>query len=707
MAKASKKKAGKTPAKRNPESYEKIKSAARARVTKMSAEGRDIGSIPPCKNPELRDSCRLDFRAFAERYFPHTFSMKFSADHLLAISKIETSVLTGGLYALAMPRGSGKTSLVEAACIWAIIYGHSSFVLLVGSESSSSVEMLESIKIEMECNDLLEADFPEVCYPIQRLDGIAHRCKGQTYLGARTHIGWGADELVFPTIPGSVASGSILRVAGITGRIRGMKHKRADGTSVRPSLVVVDDPQSDESAHSLSQCQTRERVLAGATLGLAGPGKKISGIMHCTVIRAGDLADSILDKVKHPEWNGERTKMLYAEPKNEALWDQYASIRAESYRRWGDIRDATEFYLENRTAMDEGAKISWEERKKDNEVSAIQHPMNLRLQDRQAFEAEYQNDPIQPSSKEELGVLDKNQLAGKLNGLKRGTFPSTVSRLTAFVDVQQKLLYYTVVAWSDDFNGFVVDYGAYPDPKKLYFTLNECKKSLQSEDPTSGIEGSIYTGLSKLTETLLSKDWVRDDGASIRIEKLLIDANWGTSTDVVYQFCKQSPFSASLMPAHGRYVGASSTPFCEYKKKTGDRVGWNWRIPSVTGKRSVRHLLFDTNFWKSFIHARFATSMGDKGCVSFWGKDPVVHQLMADHLLAEFRVKCEGRGRTVDEWKLKPSRFDNHWLDCLAGSAVAASLGGSALPEAGNIVKPKKVKKSLSEIQKEKMGLRR
>jgi len=53
--------------------------------------------------------------------------------------------------------------------------------------------------------------------------------------------------------------------------------------TVRPALVVLDDPQTDESARSLSQCANRESVLAGAVLGLAGPGKKISGIMPCTV----------------------------------------------------------------------------------------------------------------------------------------------------------------------------------------------------------------------------------------------------------------------------------------------------------------------------------------------------------------------------------------------------------------------------------------
>ena len=124
--------------------------------------------------------------------------------------------------------------------------------------------MLESIKTELDGNELLAEDFPEVCHPIRCLDGIANRCSGQLYQGERTHIGWTAKDIVLPTIPGSKASGAIIKVAGITGRIRGMKFKRADGQSVRPSLVVIDDPQTDESARSLSQCATRESILVSA-----------------------------------------------------------------------------------------------------------------------------------------------------------------------------------------------------------------------------------------------------------------------------------------------------------------------------------------------------------------------------------------------------------------------------------------------------------
>jgi hypothetical protein len=69
-----------------------------------------------------------------------------------------------------------------------------------------------------------------------------------------------------------------------------------------------------------------------------------------------------------------------------------------------------------------------------------------------------------------------------------------------------------------------------------------------------------------------------------------------------------------------------------------------------------------------------AMRMGDRGCLSLFGQDPETHRLFAEHVTAEYRVKTEGRGRRVDEWKARPEQPDNHWLDCLVGSAVAASI---------------------------------
>jgi hypothetical protein len=249
-----------------------------------------------------------------------------------------------------------------------------------------------------------------------------------------------------------------------------------------------------------------------------------------------------------------------------------------------------------------------------------------------------------------------------------------------FVDVQGKALYWLLAAWEDDFTGHVIDYGTEPDQKVAYFTLRDVRHTLASSASRAGLEGSIYAGLQRLTEATLGREWRRDDGAMVRIDRCLIDANWGSSSDVVYQFCRQSQYAGVVMPSHGRYVGASSIPFSDYKRKRGDRVGLNWRIPVVTGKRSVRHAVFDTNYWKSFVHARFAVPMGDPGCLSLFGRNAEAHRLLAEHLTSEYRVKTEGRGRTVDEWKMRADSQDNHWFDCLVGTAVAASMGGAAPP---------------------------
>ena len=57
------------------------------------------------------------------------------------------------------------------------------------------------------------------------------------------------------------------------------------------------------------------------------------------------------------------------------------------------------------------------------------------------------------------------------------------------------------------------------------------------------------------------------------------------------------------------------------------------------------------------------------------------HELFAQHVAgSETWTETEGWGRKVREWSLLPSKPDNHWLDCLAGCAVAASMVGIRVP---------------------------
>jgi hypothetical protein len=654
----------------------------RARTAAQSQSGRDISPLPKVRSGRRKQACALNFRKFCETYFTGTFHLGWSPDHLKVIEKIEHACLRGGLFALAMPRGSGKTSLCETAALWAILYGHRKSVVLIGASEDAGAQMLDSVKAEIEMNELLAADFPEVCYPIEKLDGIVNRTAGQLFKGKRTYITWTAKKIVLPTIPKSKSSGAICLALGITGRIRGLKSKLPTGEAVRPDFVIVDDPQTDESARSPSQSQTRENILASAILGLAGPGKKMSGFMPCTIIRPNDMAASILDREKHPEWQGETTQMVYKWPSNQALWNKYAEIRQEELKADGDGSKATAFYKKNREKMDAGSVVAWEQRYNDDELSALQHAYNLKIRDEASFFSEYQNLPL--VDEETSDLLSADEIAKKVNGFKKLEVPTECEKITTFVDIQQKCLYYVTTAWTQGFTGYVLDYGAYPDPKRKYFTLRDITKTLQRVKPGAGLEGSIYAGLKTLTDDIMEKTYVRDDGAELACDLILIDANWGTSTDIVHQFCRNTSHRGKILPAHGRYVGASTKPFSDYAKRKGERLGFNWRMPTVKGKRFVRHVLFDSNFWKSFVHARFAQALGDPGCLSLYKAKPASHQMFADQMHSEFRIKTSGRGREVDEWKLLPNRPDNHLLDCLSGSAVAASVTGCALAGINN-----------------------
>lgn len=650
--------------------YESHRERMAARAAELSASGRDIGKLPPVENAERKAAAAKDFRQFCDSYFPATFCLEWSPDHLRVIAAIESAVLEGGLFAFAMPRGSGKTSLVETAALWSILYGHHDFIAIIGADEEHARTMLDSIKTECEVNEALLGDFPEAIYPIIALEKIHQRASGQLYQGKPTAISWTSSEVQFPAIPDSKASGGIIRVAGITGRIRGMSAKRAcDGRKVRPSLVLVDDPQTDESAKSPSQVMTREAVLKSAILGLAGPGAKISGLCTVTVVAPDDLADRLLDRSIHPEWQGQRTKLVYEWPPADDLWAKYAELRREGQKAGIGTAEADEFYSANRLEMDAGAVVAWENRKQADELSALQHAWNLRIdRGEAAFASEFQNEPLTQAN--ESGRLKKPDIVSRTVGIARGVVPLESDLLTAFVDVQERVLFWLVVAWNKNFGGVVVDYDVYPKQPTTFFEAARAKATLALAAGGAGFEESLAAGLEQVASRILGSEWTREDSAIMRVQQMMIDANWGQSTQLVRTFARRSDFAASILPSHGRGIGASGQPIGERKRGRGDRIGLNWRIS--TNNDNQRQIVYDTNFWKSFVAARLRHKPGDPEAIALTRGD---HDLLAEHFTAEYPVRTEARGRTVDEWKMPPGK-DNHWWDCLVGAAVAASVTG-------------------------------
>jgi hypothetical protein len=685
--------------------YALKKERERQRNADISITGRDIGELPPVADPERRARGLADPIFFCETYFPKRFKRAMSQDQKASIRALAKIVEHGGTKAYAAPRGDGKTTRAEVLAIWAILKGLRRFVAFIAAtRQAAAEESLPSIKGEFETNELLLADFPEVCYPVHCLEGIHNKCKGQLYRGKPTRMKWSGDLIVLPTIEGSPASGAVICVRSITGRIRGMKYRLASGETIRPDLAIVDDPQTERSAASALQCTKRLNTITGAILGLAGPGEAIACFVPCTVIFKGDLADQILDASndQFAAFQGVRTKLVYQWPTNTALWEEYAEIRRAGLRR-GDRQAANAFYQKHRKEMDAGAVVAWEARREAGEISAIQNAMNLRIDRAATFDAEYQNEPRDPASDDEK-ILTPAEIAAKTSGLARGVVPLAATQLTAFIDVQQRALYWAACGWSPEFTGSCIDYGTWPDQGRSFFVYREIARTIQKQFPAAGVPGGIRGALDRLIAYLATREFTREDGATMRVSKIAIDSgNW---TDVIYQCVRESPHAALLVASKGKGVTSDRAPISEWKRHEGQVIGEEWMLGRVENKRATRLLTYDTHYWKTRLHSGLATAVGDRGCFTLFGSrrqsEAPDHSMIAAHLTAETRKKTEGGGRVVFVYALRPEKPDNHLLDCLVGNHVLASLLGCRLigqPVIATPPKPARKRSRVSPLQ--------
>jgi hypothetical protein len=677
---------------------------ARGRRRRQSAAAADVAPIPSpaVEDPSRRAACGASLKLFFETYFPAAFTLAWSADHEKVIAKVERAIHSGGMFCLAMPRGSGKSTIFRLAAVWAILYGHCRYVVLVAATADRGDELLDAIKTVLRFNDLLWQDFKTELHAIRALEGEPRRCRGQTFDGQPTQIEWGAGKIVFPTIPGSMASGAIITGCGLTGgEIRGQFHTGSDGqTVIRPDLVLVDDPQTKQTARSKTQTKERVDLINGDVLGMAGPDRRISGLACVTVIEHDDLAEKLLDREASPAWQGERMQMLYAWPTAEEYWDQYLEILRGELMNDGDGSEATAFYAANQEAMDAGSIVAWPERK-EGRLTGLQLAMDLCFRDRGTFMAEYQNDP--ETSDDDLEKISSDDVVNKANGLDRRRVADGREKITAHVDIHDKLLYYTVCAWSQGFAGEIIDYGTWPKQRSRHFAMRNARTTLQSTAPSGlpDLDAAILHGLRMLTGELLSRTYQRMDGAAMFIDSLGIDI--GYKDYLVRQLIQVSPHAARIQPMKGEGIGPDKKPISEYRRGKGVVIGNHWWTPPVKGTNQLRHVHTDTNHWKSFVHRRLAVPLGGRGCLSLWGmaKDREQHRYWAEMIAdSEYFERTEGRGRVVDVWTLHVNKPDNHAFDNLVGCAVLASKLG--ITDADAVPRPVRQKVRLSDVQRQK-----
>jgi hypothetical protein len=682
-----------------PELYDGIVARGQTVIMAASKKARDIAPAPEVQDRARRDRAFSSLHYFLSHYFPRTFTLPWCHDHEVLIEKLQAAIERGGRIAVAMPRGQGKSSIIERSAIWAIATNRRKFIGIVAANEKLAERSLSKIKIELERNPLLAADFPKLTYPLHRLEGQSRRCAGQLYDGVRTCITYQRKELVLPTMPppDNEGSGGIIVASGITSAVRGLSYVDDTGATIRPSMILCDDPQDRESSRSVVQTNERMSILTGDLLGMAGPGQSMTCIVPCTVINRGDMSDQLLNPERSPGWDSVRHKLVYSWPDRMDLWEQYLEL----FRK--DRTAATEFYRVRFEEMNAGSHLAWPERHEPDELSALQNAFNLRsIMGEPGFMAEMQNDPVDTTKS--LDVLDPAAIAARCGGFDRYTAPVACEKITAFIDVGQYVLWYMVCAWDEQFGCHVIDYSAFPSQRARFFLARNASPSLEQVYP-GGVEAAVYAGLVALVDRLFKREWRRADGATLPLARVGIDEGWNSL--VVRRFILGSQYREKLQLAHGKGITAAMSPMSLYPKKQGEKRGEHWLLRPA-GKDGLRSVLVDTNAVKSRVADMLVRPMGSPGGVKLFGVRPIEHEFLASHLASETSTLVEANGRKVNQWDRRPDR-ENHLFDCLIGNAVAASMEGlsplSSLGAGKPIEKPKR--KSFTVLQMEAQARRR
>lgn len=619
--------------------------------------------IPPCRNPPRREACLADPERFLRTYFADKYRLGFGRDHRYIIQNVIDIATNGGRQAIAAPRGRGKSETVKGATVYAVLRGLCRFPLPVAATTALAKLLFDDFKRKIAYNELLLEDFPEVCWPVRCLEGAPQRAAKQHVDGRLTRIAWSGDYCRLPDVPDSPYGGVKITYFGLDAAFRGVN---IDGD--RPDFIIIDDPETAESARSLPQIETRESTLDKDVAGLASQDGRMAIIALTTVQKCYSLSAKITDPKIKPAWNGKRFGLIERWPENLGLWDEYISIRRanqEAGDRFG--MGATEFYIANREAMDAGVVMLSDhfnetetEDGRQAVLSAIQQAYN-KICDTSlsAFKSEYQNDPDPEEQPETVG-LTAGKVASRISGLEQGMYHSDTEHVTVGLDIGKYFSHWVKVAWRGNAIGDIVDYGIMETPGMSV-----------ANDPKA-VAAALLPAL---------HGWRADIKADGKLDFCLIDS--GDYSEAIYEFVRQvggTPFAASkgwdAKRFHMPKESPERRPFseCYASRLPAERI-WLYNV--------------NTEHWKQWLQERFAVATFDDqqqrndGTLALFAtpNDRKKHLSISHHIVAEERRDqfVAGKG-IIRKWTVVNK--NNHFLDALAlACAAAGCLGVRIIPK--------------------------
>lgn len=616
------------------------------------------------------------------------------------INGIFNAIKFGNDQSIAAERGGGKTSITVGVTILCILSGLSPYTVVTANTGADATRLMREIKNELEFNDLLAADFPEVCVPIRELQGAPSRGRGQTIAGRRTRLEWGGDkDAILPSLPPKIiaeynakASGAIISARGMDSSIRGLMMR-----GKRPSACIIDDPDTRESAYSEKQTEDRLTLIENDLAGLGGPGRMVPRIILCTTINRTCVAYIYTDPKQKPGFRPQRHGFFASWPTHKDHWDRYIKLRRDRDPRVDpDARVAHQYYVENQRIMDDGAEVSNPERYdgsvqldgEPKELTAIQHAYNY-IADKgmDSFLAEWQNDPRE--SDEEAGEFKSHEVTARCTRLDEFVVPDGMKTLTAMIDLGKNVLHWSGVASGRSAEAHVPAYG------------------IERIDRSRGqsVESGILDAGEKLVKRIVDAPWRTESGEVVRVRRIGIDC--GHWNNVAYALVKKFPKICRAMMGLPKY---------QPQKRTKDRKPGFECWESRQG-RSLWVINHHADYWKRRVHDGLRLpSTGPGGArrsesLTIWGEHDdhldeatarFAEQIVAEQWIDPGLRKPRGvftRGSAaISKGEYVQVHRQNHYLDTTSGALCLAGVEGVRPPGVGQDTR-KDARKTLQTLE--------
>lgn len=636
-------------------------------------------------------------------YFPERYKRQLGRHHYAMIEAIYSRAKHGGRQAIAAPRGCGKSETVKGLQVYLVLAGLVRFPLAIAATTPLAHRLFKDFRKKFSTNQLLYEDFPEICFPVRDLDNAPQRAAKQHIDGALTQIVWTSDGyLSFPHVPGSIYGGVKYSYFGLDSAFRGVN---IDGD--RPDFIVIDDPETRESAKSLMQIEYREKIIDEDIAGLAEEGEELAIVALSTIQNRICLSYKLTDRdpdTGKPAFNGLRYGMVQKWPTTVedatdqsklGLWSDYITLRKKAMQS-GDEHGlaAVEFYLANRDAMDAGAEMLSDHHVPhvldDGEqvtYSALQVAFN-KIADTSlnAYRSEYQNDP-EDMGDEFVVKIKSHTVLGCESDFDRRSVAADCSIMVAGVDVRKTELHYVTLASGETVKNQIADY--------------DVQSHGTSETTVEQAEDLILEGLHRLDSSWAEFPCVDTSGTARSLDLVLIDKGWAGSwkedglkkswaTQPVETFC--------LDRGLRRFMPAKGAP--GYKSPTPSRdviIGDNWHINRGKGQaRKCSEVIWNAEHWHALVEDLFASNEATERFHLFVATDGVHkgHERLSQHIREGASDLLDLRRRGSATRKQRYRR--DHWWDACAMALVAKSIENFLRDREAN----RKPKLPLSEMAK-------